>query len=200
MDAPVYARPAISLISEGLGPFDSKLYIGGLEGARDLSLLRAHGIGIRRQLRGQSRRQLRAPSRQPGRGRSLRHRLFRHPLLQARHDRRRRQPGHDDAGAYYILHGALHQRCRGARPIPIPTAATSPSIAAAGAAARSRSSRSISTASSGPLPDAGRRRRPYPRQVASSARRMVRERPKPMLYDAARKASDWIDLIEGAKA
>lgn len=44
MDGPVYARPAISLIAEGLGPHNAALYIGGSDGASDLGLLRRHSI------------------------------------------------------------------------------------------------------------------------------------------------------------
>lgn len=46
MDAPVYARPAISLIASGIGPHKSDLYIGGSDGARDLELLKHHGISV----------------------------------------------------------------------------------------------------------------------------------------------------------
>ena len=44
MDGPVHARPAISLIAEGLGPHHAALYIGGSDGASDPGLLRQHGI------------------------------------------------------------------------------------------------------------------------------------------------------------
>nr|WP_223737044.1 hypothetical protein [Ensifer adhaerens] len=46
MDAPVYARPAISLIATELGPRRADLYIGGSDGARDMELLKRHGITI----------------------------------------------------------------------------------------------------------------------------------------------------------
>ena len=42
--APVYDRPTVSLISEGLGPDGVSLFIGGSEGARDLVLLEKNGI------------------------------------------------------------------------------------------------------------------------------------------------------------
>lgn len=42
--APRYDRPAISLIATGLGDEGISLYIGGVDGARDMALLKAHGI------------------------------------------------------------------------------------------------------------------------------------------------------------
>ncbi len=44
IEAPVYERPAVSLIAEGLPPYGAKLYIGDTEGARDLALLKENGI------------------------------------------------------------------------------------------------------------------------------------------------------------
>ncbi|TQS70117.1 dual specificity protein phosphatase family protein [Rhodobacteraceae bacterium] len=44
--APVYTRPPISPVAEGIGPHGATLYIGGMEGARDMDLLRAHDIRI----------------------------------------------------------------------------------------------------------------------------------------------------------
>ena len=42
--APVYDRPPISLIADGLGPDKVSLFIGGTDGARDLRLLEENGI------------------------------------------------------------------------------------------------------------------------------------------------------------
>ena len=44
--APVFERPAISPIAEDIGPHGATLYIGGMEGARDMELLRAHDIRV----------------------------------------------------------------------------------------------------------------------------------------------------------
>ncbi|WP_417744015.1 dual specificity protein phosphatase family protein [Salipiger sp.] len=44
--APVYERPTLSLIADNIGPHGATLYIGGMEGARDMDLLRAHDIRI----------------------------------------------------------------------------------------------------------------------------------------------------------
>ncbi|EBA10478.1 dual specificity protein phosphatase family protein [Sagittula stellata] len=44
--APVYDRPAISPIAEGIGPHGATIYIGGMEGARDMALLRTHDIRV----------------------------------------------------------------------------------------------------------------------------------------------------------
>ena len=41
-----YDRPAISLIAEDIGPNGVKMYIGGMEGARDLELLARHDIRV----------------------------------------------------------------------------------------------------------------------------------------------------------
>lgn len=38
MDGPDHARPAISLIAEGLGPHETALYIGGSDGADNVGL------------------------------------------------------------------------------------------------------------------------------------------------------------------
>ncbi|MBL8807937.1 MAG: dual specificity protein phosphatase family protein [Rhodospirillales bacterium] len=43
-EAPVHPRPAISFIVEGLPPDGGKLYIGDIEGARDLAALKRLGI------------------------------------------------------------------------------------------------------------------------------------------------------------
>ncbi|MCB9968507.1 MAG: dual specificity protein phosphatase family protein [Geminicoccaceae bacterium] len=42
--APIFQRPALSLISEGHGPDRASLFIGGTEAARDLAALDAAGI------------------------------------------------------------------------------------------------------------------------------------------------------------
>ncbi len=44
IEAPVHARPAISLIAEDLPPHGAKIYIGDTDAARDVALLRQHGI------------------------------------------------------------------------------------------------------------------------------------------------------------
>ncbi|WP_323006589.1 dual specificity protein phosphatase [Pseudorhodobacter sp.] len=42
--SPEYERPPISLIEKNVTPYGVSLYIGGRDGASDLDLLRAHGI------------------------------------------------------------------------------------------------------------------------------------------------------------
>lgn len=44
MTAPVYERPALSLIMDGIGPHHAKLYIGGIEAAGDVALLKQYNI------------------------------------------------------------------------------------------------------------------------------------------------------------
>ena len=44
MDAPRYDRPPISLIESDIHPYGISLYVGGMEGASDLDLLKASGI------------------------------------------------------------------------------------------------------------------------------------------------------------
>ncbi|MBL8807935.1 MAG: hypothetical protein JNN22_13905, partial [Rhodospirillales bacterium] len=44
IEAPVHARPAISLIAEDLPPHGAKLFIGDTDAARDLTILRRHVI------------------------------------------------------------------------------------------------------------------------------------------------------------
>ncbi|KQQ89383.1 dual specificity protein phosphatase [Aureimonas sp. Leaf324] len=200
MDAPVYARPAISLITEGLGPFDSKLYIGGLEGARDLSLLRAHGIGIVVNCAvNLDVNFVRRPA-NPEEGDLCATgfsdiRYYKLGMIDG--------GGSPDTmmlGAYYILHGALHQRLPRRETYPYPDGGN---VLVNCRSGRSRSVSLVALYLHRQQPDR------FPTLDAAVAhirdKRELRpdewfETPKPMLYDAARKASDWIDLIEGAKA
>lgn len=199
MDAPVYARPAISLITEGLGPFDSKLYIGGLEGARDLSLLRAHGIGIVVNCAvNLDVNFVRRPA-NPEEGDLCATgfsdiRYYKLGMIDG--------GGSPDTmmlGAYYILHGALHQRLPRRETYPYPDGGN---VLVNCRSGRSRSVSLVALYLHRQQPDR------FPTLDAAVAhirdKRELRpdewfETPKPMLYDAARKASDWIDLIEGAK-
>ncbi|WP_182086264.1 dual specificity protein phosphatase [Aureimonas sp. ME7] len=199
MDAPVYARPAISLITEGLGPFGSKLFIGGLEGARDLALLKANEIGIVVNCAvNLDVNFVREPAR-PEDG----------PLCASGYSPIRYYKlgmidggGSPDTmmlGAYYILHGALHQTLPKRETYPYPDGGN------VLVNCRSGRSRSVSLVA---LYLHRQQRDLFP--TLDDALAHIREKrelrpdewfetPKPMLYDAARKASDWIDLIEGRK-
>lgn len=46
LSAPVYDRPAVSEIAKNIGPNGVTLFLGGMDGARDLGLLRKHDIRI----------------------------------------------------------------------------------------------------------------------------------------------------------
>ncbi|SMX29221.1 Dual specificity phosphatase, catalytic domain [Pelagimonas phthalicica] len=46
LKSPVFDRPAMSLIAKGIGPHSADLYIGGMEAARDIKMLRERGVGI----------------------------------------------------------------------------------------------------------------------------------------------------------
>lgn len=46
MTSPHYDRPAISPIAENVGPNGVTMYIGGIEGARDMALLKRHDIRV----------------------------------------------------------------------------------------------------------------------------------------------------------
>ncbi len=200
MDAPVYARPSISAISEGLKPHNSTLYIGGLEGARDFGLLKRHGISIvvncavnldinvvRDPVNAQDG-DLSATGYSPIR-------YYKLGMIDG--------GGSPDTmmlGGYYILHGALHQT--------LPKRETYPFEDGGNVLVNCRSGRSRSVSLVGlylhkQQPDL------FPTLDAAIAhireKRLLRpdewfEAPKPMLYDAARRASDWIDLIEAQRA
>lgn len=196
MDAPFYERPPISLITQGLGPHDSKLYIGSLEGARDLGLLKAHGIGIVvncavnldinfvRDPANAEDGELSATGYAPIR-------YYKVGMIDGGGS-----PDTMMVGGYYILHGALHQT--------MPKRATYPFEDGGNVLVNCRSGRSRSVSLVGLYihkqhPDR------FPTLEAAIAhvreKRLLRpdewfEAPKPMLYKAARLASDWIDMIE----
>lgn len=196
MDAPVYARPAISLIADDLGPHKSKLYIGGLEGARDLALLKQHDISIVVNC-----------------AVNLDMNLVRDPALMEEDDRlatgygavRYYKLGMIDGGgspdsmmlgAYYILDGALRQQ--------MPKRETYPFRDTGNVLVNCRSGRSRSVALVALFLH---KQQPHRFPTLDNAVAHIREKrelrpdewfetPKPMLYDAARKASALIDMID----
>lgn len=200
MDAPVYARPAISLITEGLSPHNSALYIGGLDGARDLGLLKAHGISIVVNCAiNLDVNFVRNPS-MPEEGEFCASgysdiRYYKLGMIDG--------GGSPDTmmlGGYYILHGALNQQ--------LPKRETYPFKDGGNVLVNCRSGRSRSVSLVGLFLHKQQPDR-FPTLDAAIAhirdKRELRqdewfETPKPMLYDAARRASDWIDLIEGRRA
>ncbi|HEV7309934.1 protein phosphatase [Ensifer sp.] len=200
MDAPVYSRPAISLIATGLGPHHADLYIGGSDGARDLDMLKRHGITIVVNC-----------------AINLDINLVREEAVAVNDDLcasgyadiRYYKLGMIDGdgspdtmmlGAYYILEGALRQT--------MPKRATYPFSDGGNILVNCRGGRSRSVSLVALLL---LKQQPnlFPTLDAAVAHirkhRELRpdewfETPKPMLYEAARRASDWIDLVEKSRA
>jgi hypothetical protein len=196
MDAPVHTRPAISLIAEGLGPHGSALYIGGSEGARDLGLLRRNGItAVVNCAINLDINYVEVPSDEGnGERRASGFAAIRYYKIGMIDD-----DGSPDTmmlGAYYILDGALHQS--------MPKRPTYPfrdggNILVNCRGGRSRSVSLVALFLHKQQPNL------YPTLddavAAIRARRQLMpdewfETPKPMLYEAARRASAWIDMIE----
>lgn len=195
--APHYDRPNISHITDGLGDDQVSLYIGGSDGARDLDLLREHSI-----------------STVVNCAVNLDFNYVLDPILDA-------EPGKVATGfgairsykiglidgdgnpsrmmlaGYYILDGALKQK--------LPERATYPNRERGNILVHCRGGRSRSVALTALYLSKNQ-----PQNFASlddalahvRARRELRrdewfETPKPMLVEAARRASEAIDLLEG---
>lgn len=197
MDGPVYARPAISLIAEGLGPHNAALYIGGSDGASDLGLLRRHGITTVVNCAVNLDINLVQAVAEEGDRCALGHgdtRYYKLGLIDGEGS-----PDTMMLGAYYILDGALRQT--------MPKRETYPFVDGGNVLVNCRSGRSRSVSLVALFlhkqqPDL------YPTLDDALAvirtKRELRpdewfETPKPMLYAAARRASDWIDMVEGRK-
>ncbi|MBD9375053.1 dual specificity protein phosphatase family protein [Rhizobium sp. ARZ01] len=199
MDAPVYARPAISLIAEGLGPHRATLYIGGSDGARDLGLLRRHGIttvvncAVNLDINF-----VRSPSSATDGD------LCADGFADIRYYKLGMIDGEGSPdtmmlGAYYILDGALRQS--------MPKRATYPFQDGGNVLVNCRGGRSRSVSLVALFLH---KQQPHLYPTLDDALAVIRERrelrpdewfetPKPMLYEAARRASDWIDLVEGRR-
>ncbi|MBD9455419.1 MULTISPECIES: dual specificity protein phosphatase [unclassified Rhizobium] len=194
MDGPVYSRPAISLITDGLGPHGSSLYIGGSDGASDLGLLRRHGITTVvncavnldiNYVRGEPESE---DVRASGYGDI---RYYKVGLIDGEGS-----PDTMMLGAYYILDGALRQT--------MPKRHTYPFADGGNVLVNCRSGRSRSVALVA-LCIYRQQRDLFP--TIEDAISHIRERrelrpeewfetPKPMLLAAAKRASNWIDTIE----
>lgn len=197
MDAPVYARPAISLIASGIGPHKSDLYIGGSDGARDLELLKHHGISVVvncainldinwvREREADDGGDLR-----PSGYADIRY--YKLGLIDGEGS-----PDTMMLGAYYILDGALRQAMPKRETYPF---ADGGNVLINCRGGRSRSVSLVALFLHKQQPEL------FPTLDAAVAHireyRELRpdewfETPKPMLYEAARRASEWIDMIAG---
>lgn len=200
MDAPVYARPAISLIASGIGPHKVDLYIGGSDGARDMDLLKRRGITIVVNC-----------------AVNLDINLVREEEVAVNDDLcasgyadiRYYKLGMIDGdgspdtmmlGAYYILDGALRQT--------MPKRPTYPFVDGGNILVNCRGGRSRSVSLVALFLH---KQQPHLFPTLDAAIAHIRERrelrpdewfetPKPMLYEAARRASHWIDLVEASRA
>ena len=197
MDGPVYTRPAISLIGEGLGPHGAALYIGGSDGARDLGLLRQHGIttvvncAVNLDINFVPAAASEGDLRPTGYGDV---RYYKLGLIDGEGS-----PDTMMLGAYYILDGALRQTMPKRETYPFPDGGN------VLVNCRSGRSRSVSLVAL-----FLHKQQPHLYPTLDHAVAVIREKrelrpdewfetPKPMLYAAARRASEWIDVIEGRK-
>lgn len=197
MDGPVYARPAISLIAEGLGPRHVALYIGGSDGASDLGLLRRHGITTIVNCAVNLDINLVQAAAEEGDRRAVGYgdiRYYKLGLIDGEGS-----PDTMMLGAYYILDGALRQTMPKRETYPFPDGGN---VLVNCRSGRSRSVSLVALFLHKQQPDL------YPTlDDALSVIRKKRElrpdewfeKPKPMLYAAARHASDWIDMVDGRK-
>lgn len=200
MEAPVYTRPDISLIARGLGPHGADLYIGGREGASNLELLKRHGITIVVNCAVNLDINLVGAPDEPaspdlyGSGYAD-IRYYKVGLIDG--------DGSPDSmmlGAYYILDGALRQT--------MPKRHTYPFRDGGNVLVNCRSGRSRSVSLVALFLH---KQQPHLFPTLDTAVAHIREHrelrpdewfetPKPMLYEGARRASAWIDLIAaGAK-
>lgn len=195
MEAPIYARPDISLITRGLGPHRVDLYIGGREGASNLDLMRIHGITTVVNCAVNLDINLVIKPDAPGSEAMCESgygeiRYYKVGLIDGEGS-----PDTMMLGAYFILDGALRQTMPRRHTYPF---ADGGNILVNCRSGRSRSVSLVALFLHKQQPEL------YPTLDAAVAHirenRELRpdewfETPKPMLYEAARKASTWIDLI-----
>ncbi|MBB4440079.1 MULTISPECIES: dual specificity protein phosphatase family protein [Rhizobium] len=194
MDGPIYARPAISLIAEGLGPFGAALFIGGSAGASDIALLRRHQIttvvncAVNLDINYVQTDLGTADLLASGFGDI---RYYKVGLIDGEGS-----PDTMMLGAYYILDGALRQTMPKRKTYPFPDGGN------VLVNCRSGRSRSVSLVAL-----FLHKQQPHLYPSLDDALAVIRERrelrpdewfetPKPMLYAAAQRASEWIDMIE----
>lgn len=200
MDAPVYDRPDISLITRGLGPNKVDLYVGGREGASNLDLLQQHGISVVVNCAVNLDINLVREPDVPANGNLLASgygdiRYYKVGLIDGEGS-----PETMMLGAYYILDGALRQT--------MPKRHTYPFTDGGNVLVNCRSGRSRSVSLVALFLH---KQQPDLFPTLEDAVAHIREHrelrpdewfetPKPMLYEAARKASTWIDRIAEDRA
>lgn len=197
---PHYERPTISPIYENLQPYGVDIFIGGMEGARDLKLLRELGIttvvncAVNLDLNYVVTPTVPAEDGKAAYGPAA-IRYYKIGLVDGDGN-----PETMMLAGYYLLRGALEQ--------VLPERASYPLRDRGNVLINCRGGRSRSVVLTGLLlhelvPEE------FPTLDAAlnhvRTRRELRpdewhEAPKPMLVAAARKASDWIDQIGGAQA
>lgn len=197
---PHYERPTISAIYENLQPYGVDIFIGGMEGARDLNLLRELGIttvvncAVNLDLNYVVAPTVPAEDGKAAYGPAA-IRYYKIGLVDGDGN-----PETMMLAGYYLLRGALEQ--------VLPERASYPLRDRGNVLINCRGGRSRSVVLTGLLlhelvPEE------FPTLDAAlnhvRTRRELRpdewhEAPKPMLVAAARKASDWIDQIGGAQA
>lgn len=197
MDGPVYARPAISLIAEGLGPHHVALYIGGSDGAGDPGLLHRHGITTVVNCAVNLDINLVQAATEEGAGFTVGYgqiRYYKLGLIDGEGS-----PDTMMLGAYYILDGALRQT--------MPKRDSYPFADGGNVLVNCRGGRSRSVALVALFLH---KQQPHLYPTLDDALAVIRTRrelrpdewfetPKPMLYAAARRASEWIDMVDGRK-
>jgi len=198
MDAPIYARPDISLIGRGLGPHGADLYIGGREGASNREMLKRHGITVVVNCAVNLDINLvtapDGPASEEICGSGFANvRYYKVGLIDGEGS-----PDTMMLGAYYILDGALRQSMPKRETYPFPDGGN---ILVSCRSGRSRSVSLVALFL--------HKKQPHLYPTLDAAVSHIREHrelrpdewfetPKPMLYEAARRASKWIDLIAAA--
>jgi hypothetical protein len=199
MESPFYTRAPISLIAEGISQHNSALFIGGLDGARDLALLRTYGISIVINCAVNLDINVVSDPIAPEHGAlcaigCAEIRYYKLGLVD--------DSGNPETmmlGAYYILLGALNQR--------LPKRGSYPFNDGGNVLINCRAGRSRSVALAALFLH---KQQPHFFPTLDEAIQHIREKrelrsdewfetPKPVLYNAAKRASHWIDMIEGGK-
>ncbi|MFS8049236.1 protein phosphatase [Rhizobium sp. BR 314] len=197
MDGPVYACPAITLIAQVLGPFEAALFIDGGASASDIGLLRQHQIttvlnrAVNLDINHVQAHRATAEVRASGYGDI---RINKVGIIDGEGS-----PGAMVLDACHILDGALRQTIPKREIYPFPDGGN------VLASCRSGRRRSVS-----PVASLLHKQPPHFYQTLDHALAAIGERrelapddrfetPKSMLYDAIRRASDWIELIEARK-
>jgi hypothetical protein len=197
--APVHDRPGLSLIISGLKPNGAKLYVGGTDAAGDVALLREHGITTVVNCAVNLDINYVEPDPSTPRGRAtVGHAPVRYYKIGLVDDFG--NPETMMLGAYFILHGAMHQK--------LPERASYPNRDFGNVLVHCRGGRSRSVALVTLYLHLDMPER-FPTMEAALAHvrthRLLmedewHETPKPTLFNAACEAARLVRLVEKARS